>query len=154
MEMLPCFIPLSDQSVSLLPFPPAYTVSFPKQEPNLAATRDRLETKIKIRQRLRQPCADCAMTSTVRRQLQKTTSSWTINHTNYHGRKLLQVSFLSPQNFCHDKHVCHDKRMLKQTSFCFDKSSVMTKDVLCHDKHMFAVTNMFVATKMILANDI
>ena len=70
--------------------------------------------------------------------------------------------FLSQQRFCCDKHTfvttkdvfCCDKHTFVTTEdvFCCDKHSfVTTKDVFCCDKHMFVVTNVFVATKIILA---
>ena len=49
----------------------------------------------------------------------------------YHWRELPQVSFLSRQMFCRDKHAF-----------------VATKDVFCRNKHVFVVT--FVAVKIIL----
>ena len=50
-----------------------------------------------------------------------------------HWQELPQVSFLSRQKFCHDKHTF-----------------VMTKVMFCRNKHMFVVTNTFVTTKIIL----
>ena len=91
---------------------------------------------------------------------------------------------LSQQNLCHDKHVCCDKTsfvvtknmlvaanmtnvlsrqtILSQQKFCHVKHTfVATKDVLCHNKHVFAAhvchDKTSVMTKMILmaapAND-
>ena len=90
---------------------------------------------------------------------------------NYHWRQLPQVSFLSQQKFCHDKHefaatkhvFCRDKSTLvitkllsKQTRVCHDKSFV-EKAYFCRDKHMFVTTkhvfccdkSMPVATKLL-----
>ena len=70
----------------------------------------------------------------------------------YHRRELPQISFLSRQNFCHDKH------MSRQKCACCDKSSVakkmmfVAKQIFCHDKTL-VMTNIrhdkhhFVATK-------
>ena len=66
----------------------------------------------------------------------------------YHWREMPQVSFLSWQNFCHDKitfvateYFCHDKTFV-MTYICHDKSFVATKDVFFCDKHMFVMTKM------------
>ena len=98
----------------------------------------------------------------------------------YHWRELPQVSFLSWQNFCHNKHVffwrdkhmfvvtkhvfCHNKSMLVVTKiFCHDKHNFVATNIIlswqkfCHDKHtlamtkdMFVVTSTFIATKLYL----
>ena len=90
-------------------------------------------------------------------------------NTWYHWRELPQVSFLSRQKSCRDKHVfvetehvfCRDKSMLvlsRQTRVYLSRHTfVATKDFFvcffCHDKQVF------VATKKIIlvaapANDI
>ena len=48
------------------------------------------------------------------------------------GDKILQESFLSQQKFCRDKS--HDKH-----------TSVVTEDVVCHDKTFIAMKMIFVA---------
>ena len=42
----------------------------------------------------------------------------------YHWREMPQVSVLSQQNFCHDKHM-----------FVMTNGCVMTKHIFCHDKY-------------------
>ena len=83
-------------------------------------------------------------------------------HENYHWQELSQVSFLSPQKFCHDKHVfvattvclswqnCLSWQIFVVTKVFCDKHNFVatsilllcaTKDVFCHDKHMCVTTN-------------
>ena len=56
---------------------------------------------------------------------------WTFSPPDkYHWLELPQVSFLSWQKFCHDKHVYCDKHMF-----------VATKHIFCHDKSMLVMTS-------------
>ena len=71
-----------------------------------------------------------------------------------HWRELPQVSFLSRQKFCHDKHIfCQNSCLSWQTCVCCDKTHllswrkcvVMTKllwrqTYFCGDKHNFVAT--------------
>ena len=96
---------------------------------------------------------------------------------DYHWQELPQVSFLSWQKFCHDKHMfvmtkhifCRDKSMLVVTKLLLRfnilslQNFVMTNIILlwqmfCHDKQTFVMTkdvfchdkHVFVATKVFL----
>ena len=63
-----------------------------------------------------------------------------------HWRELLQLSFLSQQKFCRNKHV-----FVMTKYFCREITFVManmclTKDLFCRDKHIFHNKHIFVAT--------
>ena len=83
--------------------------------------------------------------------------------------ELPQVSFLSQQKFCCNKHVfvatkqvccCDQSRHMfvvtkiflsRQARFCSDKRCVLSRQTfICGDKHSFVVTNTFVVTKLLL----
>ena len=60
---------------------------------------------------------------------------------SYHWRELPQVSFLSRQTFCRDKHVRQNMSFIstkiclsRQTYFCGDKSFVATNIILSRQK--------------------
>ena len=60
----------------------------------------------------------------------------------YHWRELLQVSFLSRQNFC------RDKSMLVATELCFLRqifvaiNIILSRQKFCCDKYIFVATKM------------
>ena len=77
----------------------------------------------------------------------------------YHWRKLPQVSFLSQQKFCPDKHAfvmtkhifCRDKSMLVVTKLIMlvvTKLSFVMTDI-CQDKHNFCCNKSFVTSLLL-----
>ena len=76
-----------------------------------------------------------SLAKTVTRAVSHGLCKW--DHSNYHWRKLPQVSFFSWQMFCRES-FSPDKRVF-----------VVTKHIFCRDKSMLAVTT-FVMTKLYL----
>ena len=74
-------------------------------------------------------------------------------HQTAHSLKLPQVSFLSRQKFCRDKHVfCHDKSMIATIKLFHDKIMfIMTSILFRQQKTHFVMTNVFVTTKVSLS---
>ena len=84
----------------------------------------------------------------------------------YHWWELPQVSLLSRQKFCHDKHVfcrnkhvfCHDKNMLVATKLLSQQNCVCHDKRVCHNKPFFTTNistklcrdKIFVATSIFM----